>query len=519
MADIEERKVAPEVNGHDDLQLQSVEEAGSPATPKGWRYTPVRIGAITIVYASPPTQLVLVALVCFLCPGMFNALNGLGGGGQVAAAAADNANVSLYSTFSVVGFFAGTFANALGIKLTLSFGGLGYCIYASALLCYNHTKNTGFLIFAGALLGICAGLLWTAQGAIMMSYPPEGSKGRYISWFWMIFNLGAVIGSLIPLGENLHSTNNNVNDGTYIGFIVLMFVGAVLAWCLIDAKNVVRSDGSRVIAMKHPTWKSEILGLWEVLCHDSYIVMLFPMFLASNWFYTYQFNDFNLARFNIRTRALNNTLYWSSQIIGAYTVGYALDLQSFRRSLRAKAALLVLFLITMAIWGGGEYLPSVFIPRSELLLIPSAGYAYQRGYTRAEVTADSYIKSDWTDAGYVGPMFLYMFYGFYDAAWQTCIYWFMGALTNSSRKAANFAGFYKGIQSAGAAIIYRIDALDKPYMNIFASSWALLAGSLVIAAPVIIWKVQDTVPIEEDLRFSDESMGDVVAVAPVLEKV
>lgn len=31
----------------------------------------------------------------------------------------------------------------------------------------------------------------------MMAYPPENSKGRYISWFWIIFNLGAVIGSLV----------------------------------------------------------------------------------------------------------------------------------------------------------------------------------------------------------------------------------------------------------------------------------------------------------------------------------
>jgi len=53
------------------------------------------------------------------------------------------------------------------------------------------------VIFAGALLGVCAGLLWTAQGAIMMSYPTEDLKGRYISWFWMIFNLGAVIGGLV----------------------------------------------------------------------------------------------------------------------------------------------------------------------------------------------------------------------------------------------------------------------------------------------------------------------------------
>lgn len=33
----------------------------------------------------------------------------------------------------------------------------------------------------------------------MMSYPTEKSKGRYISWFWAIFNLGAVIGGLVSL--------------------------------------------------------------------------------------------------------------------------------------------------------------------------------------------------------------------------------------------------------------------------------------------------------------------------------
>lgn len=136
-------------------------------------------------------------MVCFLCPGMFNALSGTGAGGQVDAKAADNAAVALYSTFAVVGFFAGTFVNRLGIKLTLSLGGLGYCLYISSFLSYNHNKNDPFVIFAGAVLGVCAGLLWAAQGAIMMSYPSEASKGKYIAAFWMIFNLGAVIGSLV----------------------------------------------------------------------------------------------------------------------------------------------------------------------------------------------------------------------------------------------------------------------------------------------------------------------------------
>lgn len=88
----------------------------------------------------------------------------------------------------------------------------------------------------------------------------------------------------------------------------------------------------------------------------------------------------------------------------------------------------------------------------------------------------------------------------------------MGAITNNSRKLANFAGFYKGIQSAGAAIIWRLDGLNSPppYMNMFASCWILLAVSLVIALPVMILKIKDTVPVEEDLKFTDETIEDII---------
>jgi hypothetical protein len=88
----------------------------------------------------------------------------------------------------------------------------------------------------------------------------------------------------------------------------------------------------------------------------------------------------------------------------------------------------------------------------------------------------------------------------------------MGAISNNSRKLANFAGFYKGIQSAGAAIIWRLDGLNSPppYMNLFASCWILLAGSLIIALPVMVLKIKDTVPVEEDLIFTDETIEDVI---------
>jgi len=478
---------APEVRAFDNTD--------SIQRPAGWMYKGFKVGKKELWYASPIVQLVLVAMVCFLCPGMFNALGGLGGGGQVDSQAQTDASTALYSTFAVVGFFSGTVANMLGVKATLAFGGLGYCIYAASFLSYNHNQNHGFVVFAGAFLGVTAGLLWTAQGTIMMSYPPEEKKGRYISYFWIIFNFGAVIGSLVPLGQNVNATDNtNVTDGTYIGFIVLMLLGAILALALCNADRIRREDGSKVILMKNPSWKTEFIGLFETITSSPWVILLFPMFFASNIFYTYQQNDMNGAHFNLRTRALNNLLYWLSQIGGAVVFGYALDASKIRRSVRAKASFIALFSLVFIIWGGG--------------------YAWQRQQVPREVVEDKehlYVGHDWTDGGqlYIGPMFLYIFYGFFDAAWQTCIYWYMGALSNSGRKAANLAGFYKGIQSAGAAVFWRLDGLKTPYDTMFAASWGLVAGALVIAAPVIFMRIKDTVPLEEDLKFSDETVEDV----------
>lgn len=97
----------------------------------------------------------------------------------------------------MVGIFGGTFVNKLGVKLCLAFGGVGYGLYAISLLVSVHKHVPGFNIFAGVWLGLCAALLWTAQGTIMISYPHENKKGMYFAWFWGIFNMGAVIGSLV----------------------------------------------------------------------------------------------------------------------------------------------------------------------------------------------------------------------------------------------------------------------------------------------------------------------------------
>lgn len=184
-----------------------------------------------------------------------------------------------------------------------------------------------------------------------------------------------------------------------------MFLGACLALLLCNASDIVRPDGTHVVLKKHPSWQSEFIGLWETVKFEPYVILLFPMFWSSNWFYTYQQNSINGAHFDTRTKALNSLLYYLAQIAGALLMGYGLDSTNFRRSMRARFALGFLFVMTMVIWG--------------------SGYAFARTYTRATVKSPDFVPTDWSTSGYVGPMFLYIFYGFYDSLWQASVYWYV----------------------------------------------------------------------------------------------
>jgi hypothetical protein len=86
----------------DKLGSGSSEDFGSQLRdifdrPTGWRK----------YYYHPLTQVSILGLVCFMCPGMFCALTGLGGGGQVNPTNQANASTSVYSTFAFFGFFSG----------------------------------------------------------------------------------------------------------------------------------------------------------------------------------------------------------------------------------------------------------------------------------------------------------------------------------------------------------------------------------------------------------------------------
>ncbi|KAF9922900.1 hypothetical protein FBU30_006975 [Linnemannia zychae] len=406
-------------------------------------------------WTSPLAQIIAVGLICFTCPGMYNALNSLGGGGQVDSKVGQNANTALNTCFALFGLVSGAIHNKLGPKMTIFLGCTTYCLYAGSFLAYNHHKTAWFNITAGALLGVGAAMLWTAQGAMMMAYPPEREKGKYISIFWAVFNAGSVVGSIIPLVINFKTTATGpLSDSTYIAFMVLMALGTFIALTLCRPTSVIRDNGDKVKIQEFPTWTGEVIATLKLFL-DWRMIVLIPMFLSSNWFYTYQFTTVNGYYFSVRTQSLNSILYWSAQIFGSWGFGRLLDYQGVNRRTRGLWGLGIITIAFVITWIGGIF--------------------FQKQYT----INDPRGNHDWTEGGsYIGPMILYILYGVNDAGWQTFCYWLMGALSNDVTVLSRYSGFYKCIQSSGAAIASRLNAIQIPFMTELIICFALLVVSI-----------------------------------------
>uniref|UniRef100_A0A0D9ZGA2 Major facilitator superfamily (MFS) profile domain-containing protein n=1 Tax=Oryza glumipatula TaxID=40148 RepID=A0A0D9ZGA2_9ORYZ len=435
-------------------------------------------------YNSPLVQVSLIGLVCFCCPGMFNALTGLGGGGQLDHSTADNANTALYSCFAVFGVLGGAAHNLLGPRVTLLAGALTYPLYAASFLYYNHhPSRQAFPVTAGALLGVGAGLLWAAQGAIMTSYPPPSRRGSYISLFWCLFNLGGVLGGLLPFSLNYHRAADaaSVNDATYIAFMAFMLLGAGLALLLLPASRIVRDDGSRATRMSYSSVSTE--G-WEILklFANWRMLLVLPAAWASNFFYTYQFNNVNGRLFTLRTKGLNNVFYWGAQMLGSAAIGYFLDFGfgSASRRRRGLCGVAAVAVLGTAIWAGG--------------LANQLRYADGNWGERL---------IDFKDGRrYAGPFLLYFSYGLLDAMFQSLIYWIIGALANDTQILSRYVGFYKGVQSAGAAVAWQIDTHKTSLISQLIVNWALTTVSYPLLALLVFLAVK-----EEDSSVSSVEDG------------
>ncbi|ORX74307.1 hypothetical protein DL89DRAFT_264225 [Linderina pennispora] len=106
-------------------------------------------------YTSPLTQVIIVGFICFLCPGMFNALN-------VDASTGANGNTALYSTFVVFGIIGGGIVNLCGVRWTIFGSGFTYALYSASYIYVNETgkvASPSLLVPSSVLVPVFCGLL------------------------------------------------------------------------------------------------------------------------------------------------------------------------------------------------------------------------------------------------------------------------------------------------------------------------------------------------------------------------
>ncbi|KAI0074220.1 MFS general substrate transporter [Panus rudis PR-1116 ss-1] len=444
------------------------------------------------------TQVILVGITCFATVGMFSAVSNLGAGGSQDVALSDTANGVLYGMFALTGLISGGINNLLGPRLTLFIGTLGYALYVGALWCFQVQGTRWFLIFAGAVLGFTAALLWSAQGSIMMSYPLEKDKGKAFSIFWAIFQFGSFLGSVIALAINIKSGSlSAVSTSTYVAFIIIIFIGIASAFLVLPPNRVVRSDGTLVKLQAASKVHEELIGMAHTL-KDWRMLALIPMFFASNYFYAYQ-GALNAAMFDGPTRALNATLEGAGAIVGALLIGFlVLDAKWAGRRTRGYIGLAVVVVATVVVW--------------------AAGLGWQVTFTRADGVRmkEEGRLINYKDDAYTGKGPLFFFYYFADACYQALVYWIMSALTNDPFTLARFAGLYKALQSAGSAGSFGMDAVATPLLNEHLASWLLMIISYP-GAFLVIRTIKETNYEDEEVVYVDDVQRDHIERGEALD--
>ncbi|PVU96704.1 hypothetical protein BB559_002284 [Furculomyces boomerangus] len=411
-------------------------------------------------------QTILIGLICFAIPGMYNALNTMGGGGQVDPSAASKANTALYATFAIFGLFGGGIINLFSLRIPLFLSGLTYVLYTGSYIYYNATFKPFFTIFSG-------------QGMMVTSYPLEKEKGHFISIFWIIFSLGGVIGSIIPLAVGLG--DKPLPNSGYAAFMIIQTIGSFMCLALIPPHKVIRSDNTNVIVESKQNTLNEIVEVLK-LFKNKHMIYFSLIGFTSNFFYSYIFNHYNLPNFSADSRGFNNLIYYISGIIGSYLIGFLLD---FKTSRKRKA-----YISSIGIW-------------CLFNIMWALTYIQQRKMkTRRENINFNFFNYKTSGVSYIWPCMIFAIFGLLDAFYQNYVYWIIGSFSNNSNILSRYIGFCKFLQAIGACISWAIDAGGmEPNTQLFIN-W----GMIVLTLPGMIMLSKNTKESSEPSLSSEKDV-------------
>ncbi|KAI5364043.1 Putative Ion channel regulatory protein, UNC-93 [Septoria linicola] len=412
-------------------------------------------------YRSTLYNAIILGICNFCAPGIWGAMNSLGGGGQQDPWLVNAANALTFCLMVVTCAFSGVFVKYLGIRWTLILGAAGYCPYAAGLYCNNRFGSSWFVLFGAATCGLGAGLFWMAEAAIALSYPEPYNQGKLLG-LWLSFRVGGqILGGAVNLGLNVdRSEAGSVSYSVFQVFIALQAVAPFAGLLLTAPSKVERTDGQTVSCSisKDESSIKELVTTAKLFAGKNFLLIV-PLIsqavFAEAVFFTYQG-----LWFSVRARALGSFLSGIVAIAAGNLLGLFLDNNKLMIRLRARGSFAVIMTLQGAWWIWGTILVT--------------------DYHRTQPTID------WVDVGFGRGFawFLFMVMGF--QVNYMYLYFVIGQLAKSDAEIIRYAGLLRGTESAAQAVSYGLTSVSimgqvgAVYLN-----FALYAVSIIPAWFVI----------------------------------
>ncbi|RAL08869.1 DUF895 domain membrane protein [Aspergillus homomorphus CBS 101889] len=387
-----------------------------------------------VFYRSTTYNALVLGLCNFLAPGLWTAMNSLGGGGSESPYLVDAANALTFCLMVLSCLFGSAIVRLIGIKPTLILGTIGYAPYAAGLDTNNRFHSSWLLLLGAALCGLSAGIFWLAESSIALAYPEPSRQGFFLG-LWLSFRVGGqILGGAINLGLNVdRATAGSVSYAVFLIFVALQACGALAGMLLTPPEKVQRSDGKTVHLRisQHGVW-FELRRTVALLCTRN-ILLILPLIAQAIYTEAVMFTYLDLW-FSVRARALGSVLSGCLALIAGNVLGYVLD--GARGSLRSKARWV--FGVIMALQGGVWLWATVITSF----------------YRAKDQTA-----LDWADEGFVRGWVLYLFWVALFQVNYMFLYFVVGNLARNKGEVVRLSALLRGTESAVQAVSYGLSSV------------------------------------------------------------
>ncbi|KAM0279440.1 hypothetical protein ACHAQH_004600 [Verticillium albo-atrum] len=445
------------------------------------------VSRFTRWYRSPLFNVIIVGLISFTQPGIWNALNNTGAGGQQEPYLVNGAN-SL--TFGIMVFGCSIFsivANKIGLKKVLIIGTLGYAPYSASLYVNNRYGTEWFVLFGGATCGIAASALWASEGAIALGYADVQDRGKFTGIWLGLRELGQLIGASIQLSLNVNSgQRGQVGHTTYLVLIALQCLGLPLALLVSSPQKVIRRDGRRLPdPTKNTAIKSEARKWWKLL-RTRQFYLLIPILVGFNWNNTY-LGIYLVNYFSVRSRTLASLCSGIAATFANIFWGWFYDLKCFSRPQLARITWFFFAVMMVSLFGWM--------------------FAMEREYANSETP----VTLDWDLPGFGRGFAVQVMFRFMNESHYMFAYWILGTFFDDIETLTLAVGLVRSFESLGSCLAFGVGAARvAPMVNLII---AFVMFSLSLPSTSWLVFLVPERPKEHVLEDTDDSSVDVKPTA------